>query len=136
MAKIKFQVAKSNSKHSTSKWQEPNTVRPANKGAPFSILLLYIAKRVRSLEREVSKLKDVRAEDRASLIPGPDHLLSLKEFLLRYRVARSSFYDMRKAGTGPKETRIKTRIYIRLVDAEEWLAKMNGPVPLNGSSKP
>ncbi|WP_299349467.1 helix-turn-helix domain-containing protein [uncultured Shimia sp.] len=47
---------------------------------------------------------------------------SIDEFCEAYGVSRSSFYRLRKAGTGPRVARLGGRVVVPVIAAQVWLA--------------
>ena len=48
---------------------------------------------------------------------------SIVEFCRRHEISRSTFYNLRKIGQGPRETRIMRRIVITRASAAAWLKR-------------
>jgi hypothetical protein len=47
---------------------------------------------------------------------------SIEEFCRRNGISKGTFYNLRAAGEGPKEKRVRSRVLISKVAAAEWLA--------------
>jgi hypothetical protein len=58
----------------------------------------------------------------ASTIPLAAELdaYSIEEFCRRHSISRGSYYNLRAAGTGPREKRVMTRVLISKEAALEW----------------
>jgi predicted DNA-binding transcriptional regulator AlpA len=48
---------------------------------------------------------------------------SIPEFCRRHAISRSTFYNLKRLGLGPHETRIQRRIVISRASAAAWLKK-------------
>lgn len=48
---------------------------------------------------------------------------TIDEFCEAFGLSRSSFYRMRKAGTGPRVARIGCRVFVPIAAADKWLAQ-------------
>jgi predicted DNA-binding transcriptional regulator AlpA len=48
---------------------------------------------------------------------------SVIEFCARHTISRSTFYNLKRAGLGPHETRVGRRIIITRASAAAWLRK-------------
>jgi hypothetical protein len=48
---------------------------------------------------------------------------SIPEFCLRHSISRSTFYNLKRLGEGPRETRIRKRIIITREAAAAWLKR-------------
>jgi predicted DNA-binding transcriptional regulator AlpA len=48
---------------------------------------------------------------------------SIPEFCRRHEISRSTFYNLKRLGEGPRETRIMKRIVISREAAAAWLRK-------------
>jgi predicted DNA-binding transcriptional regulator AlpA len=48
---------------------------------------------------------------------------SIDLFCQLHGISRGTFFNMRKAGTGPKESRAGRRVLITKANAAEWLAR-------------
>jgi predicted DNA-binding transcriptional regulator AlpA len=51
------------------------------------------------------------------------HAFSINQFCQLHGLSRGSFYNFRRAGTGPKESRAGRRVLITKANAAEWLAR-------------
>ena len=50
-----------------------------------------------------------------------DHLaLSIDEFCARHSISRAHYYNLKKAGLGPREMPLGTRVLISVEAAAEW----------------
>jgi predicted DNA-binding transcriptional regulator AlpA len=47
---------------------------------------------------------------------------AIEEFCRRNGISKGTFYNLRAAGTGPKEKKVMSRILISKIAAAEWLA--------------
>jgi hypothetical protein len=61
-------------------------------------------------------------EELARISAGPQVAFTIKEFCRAHRLSVSSYYELRKAGLGPREKRINTHIVITAEAAAEWRA--------------
>lgn len=48
---------------------------------------------------------------------------SIAGFCKRHSISRGTYYNMREAGTGPKEKRAMSRVLISKSAAADWLAR-------------
>jgi hypothetical protein len=48
---------------------------------------------------------------------------SILEFCRMHSISRSTFYNLKKLGQGPRETRVRRRIIITAASAAAWLRK-------------
>jgi predicted DNA-binding transcriptional regulator AlpA len=46
--------------------------------------------------------------------------LSIDEFCARHGISRGSFYNLRKAGLGPREMKLGARVLISVEAAADW----------------
>lgn len=53
-------------------------------------------------------------------VPAELDSYSIEEFCRRNSISRGSFYNMRDAGTGPREKRAMGRVLITKEAAQEW----------------
>jgi hypothetical protein len=46
---------------------------------------------------------------------------SILEFCRRHEISRSTYYNLKRLGEGPRETRVRRRIIITAASAATWL---------------
>lgn len=53
-------------------------------------------------------------------------MFTIKEFCTYARISRTFYYDLRRKGKGPAETRIGSRVLISRDTAKDWLKALEG----------
>jgi hypothetical protein len=48
---------------------------------------------------------------------------SIDEFCIQHAISKSSYYNLKRKGEGPRETHVGTKILISRKDAADWLRK-------------
>ena len=72
----------------------------------------------------LARAAHLRFMDIQDIAPRTLEVLSLPELAERLHVTAQTLYDLRSKGRGPRGFRVGPRLMFRLVEIEDWLARM------------
>jgi len=116
----------------------PMILAPQRLACTAGLRIDELEKTVENLAEQVEALeaKIARPASDGSASQDNSRLLSIAEFCARYRMGRSQFHSLQRAGQGPVKTKIGGRVFITEAAAAIWQRRMEaGSEPTSEDNK-
>jgi hypothetical protein len=81
---------------------------------------------------EVAPAEKKKGERKRRKLGPPSHAFTVQEFCDAHRISRSQYYELKKLGRGPAETRALDKIIITQESAAAWRRKHTTPARARG----
>jgi predicted DNA-binding transcriptional regulator AlpA len=114
-------------------FRQPPTLRPAaaTGGPEYQRQLDGLNQRVAALQSDVADLKAanaVQSHNAERQSARPLKYLTVPQFIERNGMSRSTWYSLKRAGAGPRTTKMGRSVRISLQAETEWLERMEKPI--------